>query len=162
MTVEERLTAAEAEIAALKATLQNLECRTWVDTVTGQRINYLYVNGARVGGDSEFWAKKNLGDGATISVGGADRIAVMAEVDDIHCQTQPTTAGYFAVTQPNPFMQNNIGVHGIANNGVVSYGLMCTSADRTIGFRREGIELIEGRMPYLIGPIGGPYRTLWP
>jgi len=157
--VEERLAALEADNAALKALVQNLQRFVQPGATP---VPNVYVNGSRFSVDTTFWSAKDLGQGAAVSIASADRFALYAETDEIRCQDQPSIAIYGAVTEPNPFMQNNIGVLGVANNGVVNYGLMSTSGDRTVGFRREGAELIGSWDRFLIGPIGGPYRQLWP
>src|SRR5882672_12840671 len=90
MTIEDRL-------AALEEKTQDIRRYTHRCTVTGKDIPCIEIIG-RVGIFTNFWMKKDIGQGAALSIGtNNDRFALYAEIDEASCPDHPSVAGYFSV-----------------------------------------------------------------
>lgn len=155
MTIEERL-------SALEAKTQDIHRDVWVDTVTGLSIPYIQLN-ARLGIFTNFWSRKNVGQGAGLSVGtNIDRFAGYFEIDEQTCPDHPSVGVFGSVVPSATYPQPFIGVQGASGNSTVAnYGILVSMGSKVAAIREEGLELIGSWFTFVIGKIGGVIKQIW-
>lgn len=157
MTIEERLDALEARVAAAER-ITSMFTRGISDD---GRIPWLMLDG-RLGIFTTYWMKKPWGQGAALSVGcGADRFAGYFEVDEDSCPDNPSVGVFASVVGESKFNQPHIAFLGAAANAKENHGLHISMQDKEVIFREEGTEL-KGYAQYFLGKVGGFIKTLWP
>lgn len=163
MTLEERVTVLEAFIA------KYFQVITVHDPAYPEPQSGL-VQFGRSGGNTDFWLKNLVHEGALASYGNAAcRFGLYVENEGPQVNREhPSTAIYAAALTSGP--RPNIALQGIAGGAPDRNGISQNYAGyfadgptgRALTIQREGFQLIGTWDRVLMGPAGGPYKQLWP
>jgi hypothetical protein len=162
MTELELIAALEQRIAALEAKTHYMSIVEHHDPRFGM-IPGVYFAGCRVGFNSDFWMRRNAGEGATVAIGNDfDQFGLYAENEG---PKPPWLSGPSVCIAANAFAvgnQENRAIQAMAFNSTTCDSTFTQQiGDRVLVHRREGIEVRSGGDPFFIGRSTSDARRLW-